>query len=61
MILGEEMLLGTLITMAPTVFEKNDFKEYLSHSQIQICFALFLESETSPWTQILPKVFIFVN
>ena len=59
MILGEDLLLGTLITMAPTVFEKNDFKGYLSQSQIQNCFALFLESETSPWAQILRKAFIF--
>ena len=26
MILGEEVLLGTLIKMVPTVFEKNDVK-----------------------------------
>ena len=59
MILGEDLLLGTLITMAPTVFEKNDFKGYFSQSQIQICFALFLESEMRLWAQIFRKAFIF--
>ena len=59
MILGEEVLLGTLITMVPTVFEKNDFKGYLSHSQISKYFMLFLDSETSPWTQFLWKGLIF--
>ena len=53
MTLGEEVLFGTLIKMVPTVFEKNDFKGYLSHSQISKCLRLFLDSETSPWTQIL--------
>ena len=59
MIMGEEVLLGTFIRMVRTVFEKNDFKGYLSHSQIQKCFMLFLESETSPWTQILREAIIF--
>ena len=59
MILGEDLLLGTLITMVPTVFENNDFKGYLSQSQIQKLFMLFLESETSSWTQILKGTFIF--
>ena len=61
MILGEEVLLGTLITMVQTVLEKNDFKGYLSHSQILKLFVLFLESETSPWTQILGEAIIFDN
>ena len=59
MILGEEVLLGTLITMVPTVFEKNDFKGYLSHSQISKYFMLFLDSETSSWTHILSEAIIF--
>ena len=61
MILGEEVLLGTLITMVPTVFEKNDFKGYLSHSQISKYFMLFLDSETSPWTQTLWEGFIYAT
>ena len=61
MILGEEVLLGTLITMALTVFEKNDFKGYLSHSQISKYFMLFLDSETSPWTQTLWEGFIYAT
>ena len=59
MILGEEVLIGTLITMVPTVFEKNDFKGYLSHSQILKCFMIFLDSETSTWTKILWDGIIF--
>ena len=59
MILGEEVLLGTLITMVQTVLEKNDFKGYLSHSQISKLFLLFLESETSPWTQIVWEAIMF--
>ena len=59
MIMGEEMLNETLITMVPTVFEKNNFKGYLSHSQILILFLLFLELKTSPWTQILWEAIIF--
>ena len=57
--MGEEMLNETLITMVPTVFEKNNFKGYLSHSQILILFLLFLELKTSPWTQILWEAIIF--
>ena len=58
-ILGEEVLLGTLNTMVPTVSVKNDFNRYLSHSQISKCLILFLDSETSPWTQILWEAIIF--
>ena len=59
MILGEEVLLGTLITMAPTVFEKIHFKGYFSHSQTSNFFMLFLDSVTWPWTQILREAIIF--
>ena len=43
MILGEEVLLGTLITMAPTVFEKIHFKGYFSHSQTSNFFMILGE------------------
>ena len=58
-ILGEEVLPETLNTMVPTVFEKNDLNRYLSHSQISKCLMLFLDSEMSPWTQILWEAIIF--
>ena len=59
MIMGEEVLLGTLITMVRTVFEKNDLKGYLSNSQILKLLMLFLGPETSPWIQILLEALIF--
>ena len=52
MTLGEVLLRSTLITMAPSVFQKNYFKVYLSQSQTSKCLMRFFGSGTDPWAQI---------
>ena len=51
MTLGEVLLRSTLITMAPSVFQKTYFKGYFSQSQNLNCPIRFLGSGTGPWTQ----------
>ena len=53
------LLLWTLITMVPLVFENFDFKGYLSHSIFWKCLMRFFGSGTSPWTQISYEGTIF--
>ena len=52
MTLGEVLLNLTLITMAPSVFQKTNFKGYFSHSQTSKCLMRFFGSGTGPWAQI---------
>ena len=52
MTLGEVLLRLTLITMVPAVFEKNNFKGYLSQSQTWKCLMRFYGSGTGPWARI---------
>ena len=52
MTLGEVLLRSTLITMAPSVFQKTNFKGYFSHSQTSKCLMRFFGSGTGPWAQI---------
>ena len=52
MALGEVLLRSTLITMAPSVFQKTNFKGYFSQSQTSKCLMRFFGSETGPWAQI---------
>ena len=59
MTLGEVLLRLTLITMVPAVFEKNNFKEYLSQSQTSNCLIRFYGSGTGPWARISWKGTIF--
>ena len=56
---GKPLLLWTLITMVPTVFEKNHFKGYLSQSIISRCWKRLLDSRMWPWTQNLCAGSIF--
>ena len=53
MTLGEVLLRSTLITMAPSVFQKTNFQEYFSQSQTSKCLTRFFGSGTGPWAQIL--------
>ena len=50
--LGEDVLLWTLISKVQKNFNKNHFKGYLSHSQVQKCLMQFLGSRTWPWAGI---------
>jgi len=59
MTMGEVLLRETVITMAPSVFQKTNFKGYLSQSQILNCLIRFLGSGMGPWAQILWEGFIF--
>ena len=52
MALGEVLLRSTLITMAPNVFQKTNFKGYFSQSQTSKCLMRFFGSGTGPWAQI---------
>ena len=52
MTLGEVLLRSTLITMAPSVFQKTNFKGYFSHSQTSKCLMRFFGSGMGPWAQI---------
>ena len=52
MALGEVLLRSTLITMAPSVFQKTNFQGYFSQSQTSKCLMRFFGSGTGPWAQI---------
>ena len=52
MTLGEVLLRSTLITMAPSVFQKTNFQGYFSQSQTSKCLMRFFGSGTGPWAQI---------
>jgi len=59
MALGEVLLRQTLITMVPNVFQKNNFKGYLSQSQTSKCLMRFFGSGTGPWAKISWKGTVF--
>ena len=52
MALGEVLLRKTLITMVPSVFQKNNFKGYFSQSQTSKCLIRFFGSGKGSWAQI---------
>jgi len=52
MALGEVLLRSTLITMAPSVFQKTNFKGYFSLSQTSKCLMRFFSSGMGPWAPI---------
>ena len=58
MAMGEVLLRSTLITMAPSVFQKTNFKWYFSQSQNLNCPMRFFGSGMGPWTQISWEVTI---
>ena len=56
---GKHLLLWTLITMVPNVFEKNHFRGNFSHFTISRRWMWFLDSRRCLWTQILCTGTIF--
>ena len=52
MALDEVLLRSTQITMAPSVFQKTNFKGHFSQSQTSKCLMRFFGSGTDPRAQI---------
>ena len=52
MTLGEVLLRSTLITMAPSVYQKTNFQGYFSQSQTSKCLMRFFGPGTGQWAQI---------